>query len=162
MKYVCTWCGGDIREDDLPPLDQVSYGICRRCVGGGDSYPVDRVTDLDKPSADALPFGWILLDEEGTVVGYNRTEAEISGFDPAGVVGKRFFVDVAPCTSVRDFRGRFERLVAEGRTEIERFTFVFEFTGGSKLVRISMSFDATTGITAVLVSVIGNPDAEND
>lgn len=153
MKYLCTWCGESMRQDDEPPRDGLSYGICSRCMGGGrNAVPVDRVTELDRASADRLPFGLVLLDNEGVVVGYNQAEAELSGFDASDVIGKAFFQDVAPCTSVRDFRGRFEDLVRDGRTATERFTFLFRFRDGSKLVRISMSHDAQASRTAVLVS----------
>lgn len=153
MKYVCTWCGESMREDDTSPVDGLSYGICSGCMGGGRSaWPVDRVTDLDRASADRLPFGLIVLDTEGVVVGYNQAEADLTGLAPSAVIGKAFFRDVAPCTSVKDFRGRFEDLVERGRTATERFTFLFRFKDGSKLVRISMSYDAEAARTAVLVS----------
>jgi photoactive yellow protein len=61
-----------------------------------------------------LPYGVIQLKGEGTVVGYNKTEASLSKLDPARVVGKNFFRDIAPCTAVKEFAGELAKMRAFG------------------------------------------------
>lgn len=162
MRYECTWCGTQMREDTLLPEDGISYGICGSCVGAR-SGRVDRVTDLDPISADALPFGLVVLDADATVVAYNRPEAELSGLDPDSVIGTSFFRHVAPCTAVEDFQGRFDRLQRRGVTAVERFTFLFRFKEGDKLVRVSMAYESGSSLTGLLVSIVPRePEATSE
>jgi len=152
VRYVCTWCDSHMWDDDTPPKEAVSYGICRVCVGGA-SASIDRVADLDPVSADGLAFGLIVLDREAKVVGYNQAEARLSGLPVESVLGKSFFNEVAPCTSVSDFRGRFEMLRDAGVTDSHHFEFLFRFKEGNKLVRVSMAYDAPSTMTTVLVGL---------
>ena len=46
---------------------------------------------------DALPFGVIGVDQDGTVEIYNAFEAQAAGLSQERVLGKHFFFDVAPC-----------------------------------------------------------------
>lgn len=72
---------------------------------------VDVSTVLDTMPAqqlDALPYGIIKLDEAGTILEYNMTESDITGRSPVDVIGKNFFVEVAPCTKTPAFYGKFE------------------------------------------------------
>ncbi len=50
---------------------------------------------------DALPFGVVEMDREGTVLRYNAAESRSSGLPPERVVGRHFFRDVAPCSDNR-------------------------------------------------------------
>ena len=155
MRYECTWSGTEIWTDPDGPSDGLSYGICSACVGAG-ARSVNRVTELDLVSADALPFGLVVLDADATVVVYNRPEAELSGLDQNAVIGTSFFGHVAPCTAVEDFQGRFNRLQRRKVTAVERFTFLFRFKEGDKLVRVSMAYDASSALTTLLVSLAPN------
>ncbi|MFP4373254.1 MAG: PAS domain-containing protein [Spirochaetaceae bacterium] len=58
-----------------------------------------RLDELDAAALDRLEFGVVRMDRAGTVVAYNTAEAELSGLAAAGVVGRDFFVQVAPCTN---------------------------------------------------------------
>lgn len=48
---------------------------------------------------DRLDFGVVRMTHDGRVVAYNTAEANVSGLDPAQVIGQDFFVQVAPCTN---------------------------------------------------------------
>jgi photoactive yellow protein len=72
-----------------------------------------QLPGLNSNELDRLPFGAIRLDRHGNIVHYNATEAKLSGYKPASLVGKNFFTDVAPCTNVREFGGRFREGVAK-------------------------------------------------
>lgn len=98
-----------------------------------------EVGNLSAAELDALPFGAIQLDAEGTILAYNKAEERISGREAKLVVGKNFFRDIAPCTRVKKFAGAFESGVA--RRELnEVFDFVFRFPTGDREVRIRMIY----------------------
>ncbi len=60
--------------------------------------------DLSKASAvediDALPFGVIVVDRQGTILEYNAYESALTGFARERVLERNFFRDVAPCTAL--------------------------------------------------------------
>lgn len=89
---------------------------------------------------DSLPFGVVTLDAGGRVIGYNDTESRMAGLPRDVVLGRNFFTDVAPCSRVREFEGRF-RDFANGRSRLalETFEFVFHFRAGAQRVVILVS-----------------------
>jgi photoactive yellow protein len=95
------------------------------------------IAKLPPGSIDRLAFGAIALDAAGTVLEFNTMEGEISGCDPAAVVGKNFFRDIAPCTDTRRFRGVFDAGVAAGslRAMIE---YTFDHNMRPTKVRVHM------------------------
>ena len=100
------------------------------------------MTDLTRWSPediDSLPFGYIGLSPDGTVRKYNRYEADLSQRDPKDVLGRNFFTEVAPCTQVQEFEGRFREFARGGVTEPTlTFDFTFKFRHGHQRVRIGM------------------------
>lgn len=97
----------------------------------------DDLSHLRSSEIDALPFGYIALAPDGTVRQYNRYEADLARKDPKEVLGKNFFQEVAPCTRVQEFEGRF-REFAEGTLGRSTLSFDFEFAfrHGTQKVRI--------------------------
>jgi len=55
--------------------------------------PLDQ---LDDDALDQLPFGVVCLDADGTVLRFNRREAERMGMQRWRVIGRPYFRDVAP------------------------------------------------------------------
>lgn len=106
---------------------------------------------LGQAEVDKLPFGMITLDAEGVVTGYNATEARLSGFDPASVIGRNFFADIAPCTNVKAFGGLYRDMVRAGEPRASEFDFVFRFAHGDRKVRITMVYLHKLGKGLVLV-----------
>jgi photoactive yellow protein len=98
-----------------------------------------NLVGLNTAEIDALPFGYVSLTKDGTILKYNRYEARLARVDQEKQVGKNFFRDVAPCTQVQDFEGRF-REFAEGRVASQTlsFDFVFNFRHGLQSVRIGL------------------------
>ncbi len=86
----------------------------------------DKLAQMTREQLDNLPYGVIELSEDATILTYNAGEAEISGRKPENVIGKNFFTEVAPCTDVREFHGRFVDLI-EHRSVNHEFDFVFPF-----------------------------------
>lgn len=86
----------------------------------------DDLSALSAVEIDALPFGYIALAPDGTIRKYNRYEADLARKNPQEVLGRNFFREVAPCTQVQEFEGRF-REFASGETADPALTFDFEF-----------------------------------
>ena len=103
-------------------------------VSQGNDRP--DLDDLTAEAIDDLPFGVIQLDRAGRITVYNRAEALLSGRDPQRVIGRDFFRDVAPCTNLPAFRGRFIDGLRDGALETE-FGFVFGFDEPAR-VRVRM------------------------
>jgi photoactive yellow protein len=99
---------------------------------------------------DALPFGAIQLDSEGTILQFNEYEANLSNRRAPDTIGRNFFTEVAPCTNVREFQGRFAEGIA--RRELHAtFDYVFAFKPRPRNVRVTLYFSAATGTVWVFV-----------
>lgn len=68
------------------------------------SINIDHMSDAE---VDSLPIGAIKVTTDGTIIFYNETESKLSGRKAKRVIGKNFFRDVAPCTNMPGFFGRF-------------------------------------------------------
>ena len=83
---------------------------------------------MTEEELDSLPYGAIKLSPYGTILSYNETEGRLTGRTPKRVLGRNFFLDVAPCTDVQEFRGRFMELANESGISIfHEFSFEFPF-----------------------------------
>jgi photoactive yellow protein len=97
----------------------------------------DRSTfDLGIEELDALPIGVITLDRRGNVLRYNRIEAEYARRTTDSTLNKNFFTDIAPCSRVQEFQGRYEAFAAVNDNGYERFDFTFPFRWGHREVEI--------------------------
>jgi len=65
------------------------------------------IDSIGEKELDSLPYGVIQLDAQGTVLRYNAYEEGLSGLTRQKVVGKNFFKQIAPCTDMQEFYGRF-------------------------------------------------------
>ena len=97
---------------------------------------VDAKTDAE---LDSLPFGVICLDAGGTILRYNLAEARLARLDRAEVLGRHFFLEVAPCTNVPAFEGRVRTFQSSpGGRATEAFSFLFDFQFGAQEVDIEL------------------------
>lgn len=155
----CAWCGkpiargADQRADAAGkgranangspasfPDTPVSHGICTTCVVELGVYPVESLFAYAREDYDRLPFGIIEVDAQGRILAYNRWEQELSGAEASKVVGRNFFTEVAPCTGVAEFQGRFDALVAARKPARDAFDFVFRFREGDVMVSIALAW----------------------
>ena len=116
----------------------------------------DVILDADAMTPeeiDALPFGMIQLDERGTVLRYSTPETRISGVTSDECVGRDFFVEIAPCTHVAEFYGRFVEGVRAERLDTT-FNFQFAFRP-PRDVQVRMFYSKAT--RSVWVRVIDVP-----
>jgi photoactive yellow protein len=148
----CAWCGKSIKAGD--PSQPKFHGICLSCMGSVSSFLIEDLNHIPPEAFDLLPYGTIMLKGDGTVTGYSRKEAELSGLDPQKVVGRNFFRDIAPCTLVKEFAGEFElvrRLGEDARKEIQ---FLFKFARGAVLVKIVIVYVASSDSAVLLVKPV--------
>src|SRR4051794_36005701 len=87
---------------------------------------IESVEKMQENDLDTLPFGAIRLDTNGKVLSYNAAEAKLTGRDPKRVIGRNFFTQVAPCTNVQAFAGRFREGVAQKKMHVI-FPYRFDF-----------------------------------
>ena len=117
----CPWCGSQT---------VVTKRLCPSCH----SRAVGA-TRLPPEEFDNLPYGLIELDRTGKILAFNSSEAQMSGFSPSDVIGRNFFKDVAPCTQVKEYEGRFKGFLSSDETDVE-FNFTYPFLSGAVAVHI--------------------------
>jgi photoactive yellow protein len=108
---------------------------------------VDGFTNAE---LDALPFGAIQLGRDGTILRFNEYEANLSNRRAPDTVGRNFFLDVAPCTNVREFYGRFEHGIARRELDVT-FDYRFAFRHAPRDVRVTLFYSAPTETVWVFV-----------
>lgn len=68
------------------------------------------------------------------------------GLPKERVIGRSFFGEIAPCTRVREFEGRFRELVQDPtRVRVQSFDFVFRFRKSEQHVSIVITPARTRG-----------------
>jgi photoactive yellow protein len=107
----------------------------------GEERPsVEYLLRLSSDEADSLPYGLIVLDRDGVVVGYNEAESRLSGYARDDVIGRNFFKHIAPCTRVQAFAGVYAQMVKTGEPPTAYFDFLFRFRHGDKRVCILLAY----------------------
>lgn len=118
----------------LPELGPVSDAGRQQGIDFG------AVMQLTPDKLDGLPYGLITLDAKGRVIYYNDTESRLVGLPKDRVIGRNFFREVAPCTRIREFEGRFTELAANPtEVRVQSFDFVFKFARGEQHVSVVMT-----------------------
>jgi photoactive yellow protein len=115
-------------------------------------YDPQTIFDLAAEEIDDLPFGLIAVDEHGTIEQYNSFESRLSRLPKERVLGRNFFRDIAPCTAVQGFQGRFERFAQEPGDGAESFDFLFRFAFGTQHVSITFLRSAKRKQLRILVN----------
>jgi photoactive yellow protein len=111
---------------------------------------LESIDRMSETQLDELPFGAIRLDKEGKVLSYNTTESKLTGRDPERVIGRNFFREVAPCTNVQAFAGRFREGVARGEMHFI-FPYRFDFEMAPRDVTVTLFYSKQTGTAWVFV-----------
>lgn len=121
---------------DAEPHSLQHGGVMAR----GQGLDFGAIARLTPEQLDTLPYGLITLDAEGRVVHYNDTESRLAGLPKERVVGRNFFIEVAPCTRVRAFEGRFRELAQDPTAvRVQSFDFTFAFSHSEQQVSIVMT-----------------------
>lgn len=112
---------------------------------------VGYVNRVGEDELHGLPYGMMVLDNEGRVLFYNETEAQLAGYDREKVTGQNFFEDVAPCTRVKQFQGAFQDFVSGKLGRVHFFDFAFHFAHGTQEVTIALSQGRRKGQVNVMM-----------
>jgi photoactive yellow protein len=64
-----------------------------------DSDLLQTLEQCDATALDRIPFGVVKMSRQGTVLHYNDFESNRAGLSPQRVMGRDFFVEVAPCAN---------------------------------------------------------------
>ncbi len=143
-----------MRQGD--PSLMISHGMCSSCLGEASGIHVEDLGGVDSSVLETLPVGVVRLDAQGTILAYNRQESARFGHKTAEVIGRSFFDDIAPCSSVQEFRGRFEELTKTNTPGRARLEFIFCYQEETQLVRIVMLWDAKKETGHLLISTPQN------
>lgn len=108
---------------------------------------------LSSPELDTLPYGMIQLDRQGVVLRYSQAETRLSGLAADACVGRSFFDEIAPCTHVAEFYGRFLDGVRAEQLDVV-FNFRFAFVPPRE-VRVHMFYSRATRSVWVKVVDLG-------
>jgi photoactive yellow protein len=108
---------------------------------------VDSMSEID---LDKLPHGAIQLDTAGTVLKYNAYESQLAHLDKGKAIGKNFFKDVAPCTDVKEFYGRFKQGVAAKKL-YAKFRYHFSFKKNPRDMVVTLFYSDITDTVWVFV-----------
>ena len=111
---------------------------------------IEHIQSLGERDLDQLPFGAIRLDADGTILSYNRAEESLAGRKREKVIGKNFFTEVAPCTNVQEFAGKFREGVAKG-TLHTTFPYIFDFEMEPRNVWVTLFYSRETQSAWVFV-----------
>lgn len=106
-------------------------------IAFGKSDIENTLGKMSSGEIDKLAFGAIELDKEGKILKYNSAEGAITGRNPAEVIGKNFFRDIAPCTSKASFKGVFDAGVKAGDLNT-MFEYVFDYQMKPTKVKVHM------------------------
>jgi photoactive yellow protein len=117
----------------------------------GALYAADQ---LSSGELDALPYGMIQLDSRGRILRYSQAETRLSGLTADECVGRHFFDEIAPCTHVQEFYGRFRDGVQAGQLDAV-FNFRFAFVPPRE-VRVHMFYSKVTRSVWVKVVDLGD------
>jgi photoactive yellow protein len=108
----------------------------------------DHMTPAD---LDKLPYGMIQLDGSGRILKYNAVESRLASLDQQQQLGRNFFSEVAPCTKVQAFYGRFKEGVVREQLDTT-FTFHFAFKQQPRDVTVRMLYSRRTRSVWVMIS----------
>ena len=100
-----------------------------------------KIDTMSEIELDALPHGAIQLDSNGIVLRFNAYEERLAGMKRANVIGKNFFKQVAPCTDVQEFYGRFRDGVAAGSLHC-KFRYRFAFRQNPRDVTVTLFYSS--------------------
>jgi photoactive yellow protein len=111
---------------------------------------LESISRMSEEQLDELPFGAIRLDRDGTIISFNMSESKLTGRKKERVVGRNFFTEVAPCTNVVDFAGRFREGMAKKELHAI-FPYRFDFQMAPRDVTVTLFYSKQTDSAWVFV-----------
>jgi photoactive yellow protein len=112
-----------------PPEDASGYGLDIEAASPFvDTETLERLNDMPPEELNSLSAGAVRLDDDGIVEMLNEAALQLPGLsdveDRSAVIGKNFFLELAPSTNNDLFYGRFQRGRRRGTLDA-RFPYTF-------------------------------------
>ncbi len=112
-----------------------------------DTIDLVALEAMPEHERDALPFGVVGIDHQGTTQVYNQTEASMAGLDRESVIGTGFFETVAQC--MNNFMVA-QRFVDESRLD-EIVPYVLTLRMRPTRVRLRLLAEAGAPLRFILI-----------
>jgi len=112
-----------------------------------------KIDTLTTNELDELPCGAIQLDPSGKILKFNEYESNLAQLGKDSVIGKNFFKEVAPCTDVQEFYGRFKEGVLNKELNT-KFRYHFAFKQNPRNVLVNLFYSNMTNTVWVFVRPI--------
>lgn len=110
----------------------------------------NKIDYMDESELDGLPHGAIQLDETGTILKYNLYESNMANVPKSIAIGRNFFKEIAPCTDVQEFYGKFKEGVA-AKNLYAKFRYHFAFKKNPRDVVVTLFYSDITHSVWVFV-----------
>ena len=133
----------DSTRDDRTRDDSINGGTVTEILDAADTMGPDEL--------DRLPYGMIQLDRTGRILNYNAVESRLAMLRKEDAIGKQFFTEIAPCTKVQEFYGRFKAGVIRESLDVS-FRFHFAFKQSPRDVTVRLLYSRRSRTVWVLVS----------
>lgn len=135
----------------VPGVEFAEAAAVPASSGPAPGFDLGFINQVPVEQLEQLPYGLMVLDAEGNVLFYNETESKLAGFARERVLGKNFFGEVAPCTRVQAFEGRFKEFIEGKLGRVTFFDFAFHFAKGTQNVLIGLSHGRKKGHINVMM-----------
>ena len=112
---------------------------------------LEAADDMSSEDLDGLPYGMIQLDAAGRILRFNAVESRLASLPQHQQIGKHFFTEVAPCTKVQAFYGRFREGVIRESLDVS-FRFHFAFKQNPRDVMVRLFYSKRTRSVWVMIS----------
>ena len=112
---------------------------------------LEAADSMTPAELDALPYGMIQLDAGGRILRFNAVESRLASLPQQQQIGKNFFTEVAPCTKVQAFYGRFKEGVIHESLDTS-FRFHFAFKQNPRDVTVRLFYSRRTRSVWVMIS----------
>ena len=109
-----------------------------------------KIDSMSPAELDTLPQGTIQLDRDGKILQYNASEERLANIQRANVIGKNFFTEVAPCTDVQAFHGRFREGIRK-KVLHETFRYHFSFRKNPTDVSVTLFYSSRSETVWVFI-----------
>ena len=115
------------------------------------SSVLEAADDMSSEDLDGLPYGMIQLDAAGRILRFNAVESRLASLPQHQQIGKHFFTEVAPCTKVQAFYGRFREGVIRESLDVS-FRFHFAFKQAPRDVTVRLVYSRRTRSVWVMIA----------
>lgn len=116
------------------------------------------VQNMTYPELDMMNYGVVTVDQNADILFLNDWEARLKGIAREKFIGKNWFKDIAPCTRVPAFEGRFRQFVrGEAAMPSEAFDFVYPISSGTHYVKVLFVPGKKPGTVHIVITKAAPP-----